>query len=325
MPVTTVMQTTEEDLRQKGLFGIPVDIRYDIYKLVLAPKRAAKWEPRGNLFPGDALPLNGHEAAALMGRKPAYIGLLQSCKQLHDEASSLLYNTVEMHLHKDRKPEQNLLKLGPRHLKYIKNITIEFRHHAHFDTITGNSETDEGTIGAWRAASILGFLRQAGATLYTVTLKAPWHYQDCKGSNGHVGCLSLEPLLRDPSIFLNVQNVVFPDYLALCPPRNSSEIPARPQRNRPLTQADKAEIVSRLGFQVEIVHPGNSFDRSIAPFSSGFFVIKNPRDVLREREDMLPITGQTEWMAKAQEYLALLECYRIADYSPMKSRVPGRE
>ncbi|ROW00422.1 hypothetical protein VPNG_07932 [Cytospora leucostoma] len=312
------MQTGEEAVHNGVLFRLPGNIRNDIYKLVLAPTRAARWEPRGNSFPGDALPLDRHEAAELMGWEPAYIGLLQSCKQLHDEASSLLYNTVEMHLHKDRKPEQNLLKLGTRHLKYIRNITIEFRHHADFGGPTEEYETNEGTIGAWRAATILGFLRQAGATLYTVTLKAPWHKKGCSGMYGHVGCPSLEPLLRDPSIFSRVQNVVFPDHLALCPPRNLSRIPARPLRNRPLTQANKAEIVSRLGFQVEVAQPGNSFDRSIAPFSGGFFVIKNPQDVFQERVDILPVTDQSEWMEKAQEYLAHLESYGIVDYSPIR-------
>lgn len=313
MPVTTRLQARRAaHALRRNLFRLPREIRDGIYKNVLAPRSAMTWNPRGNKFPGDAFPLHVKDAAALMRKKPAYISLLQSCKRIHDEAASLLYNTVEMDLRSDHEPEKALLKLGPRQLKHIKHITIEFRHCV--QSRSRWDETPKDTFGAWRAAEILRFLQRVGAMLYTVTLKAPWHHEDCTGSGEPThtgGCVSLQPLLRDPSIFSNVQSVIFPDYLALCPSRNCFH--GSPERNRPLTEAQKAEIVSRLRFQVEDSTSCTGFEPSFAPFPKGFFVLENPRALSGPEDTLLP-PCEGEWRDMVEEHLTQLIVYERLGY-----------
>jgi hypothetical protein len=251
-----------------------------------------------------------------MCKKPHYIGLLQSCKRAHDEVARLLYNTVEMELLANCEPEKALLKLGFRHLKYIKHIIIGFRHRVR--NITRWEEVIIDTLGAWRAAVILRFLQRAGVTLYTVTLKAPWHHKSCSRGGRettHTECVNLQPLLSNPSVFSNVQSIIFPDYLAICPSRNFYQ--ASPERNRPLTEAQKAEITSRLCFEVEGATASTVVERSSAPLPKGFFVIESPR-ALTGSEDTLPTPCEGEWRSMLQEHLAKLRSHGLSDYwSPL--------
>lgn len=322
MAVTTRLQARREArARRCSLFRLPREIRNGIYKHVLASRpwgRSNPWNPRGNMFPGDAFPLNANDATLLMCKKPAYIGLLQSCKRAHDEVARLLYNTVEMELLANCEPEKALLKLGFRHLKYIKHMTIGFHHRVR--NITRREEVIViDTLGAWRAAVILRFLQQAGVTLYTVTLKAPWHHKSCpRGGGGttHTDCVNLQPLLSDPSVFSNVQSIIFPDYLAICPWRNLYPYP--PERNRPLTEAQKAEITSRLCFEVEGAATPTVVERSSAPLRKGFFVIERPRALTESEDNTLPPACEGEWRNMLQEHLEKLRSHGISDYwSPL--------
>ncbi|ROV87342.1 hypothetical protein VMCG_10704 [Cytospora schulzeri] len=314
MPVTTRAQARREAhaARRRTLLRLPREIRNDIYKRVLAPRNASKWNPRGTSFPGDAFPLNANDAMLLMGKRPAYVGLLQSCRQVHEEAAGLLYHTVEMRLNTNREPEKALLTLGLRHLKYIKHMTIHFRYYVRRPDGWNGSLKD--SLGAWRAAEILRFLHRAGVMLHTLTLKAPWHQEGCTGSGNlaHARCVDLQPLLRDPFLFSNIQSVVFPDLLALCPSRNA--LYDAPERNRPLTEAQKAEIVERLRFQVEAVTDCATFKPTYAPFHKGFFVIVNPRALSIGLKGSVPPPCEGEWGDMVQEHLARLKTNGFLDY-----------
>lgn len=312
MAVITRSQAREEaNARRRNIFRLPREIRRVIYQYVLAPRGAVMWDPRGNTFPGDAFPLNANDVVTLMGTIPAYMGLLKTCKQIHYEVASLLYNTVEMDLRDDREPEKAALTLGLRHLRHIKHITIEFRHYAR--SMRTWQETNIGTLGSWRTAAILRLLQRAGATLHTVTLKAPWHHTNCPGRGRpvHMGCISLQPLLRDASIFSNVQTVIFPEYVSLCPSRNTFH--GTPQRNRPLNEAQKEEITKRLCFQAEGATDYVAFQRSAAFLPKGFFVVKNPGVSFGSENILLP-PCEGEWKELVQEHLAQLKSYGLSDY-----------
>ncbi|KUI54543.1 hypothetical protein VP1G_01957 [Cytospora mali] len=302
MPVTTHSQVC---LSSISLFRLPREVRASVFKFVLSSLRSTPWDPRGNKFPGDVFPLNKRDAGALMGCSPAYMGVLLSCKELHDEAASILYNTVEMDLLDNSEAEKAAFKIGPRNLKYIRHITIEFRHYA--GSKAAWHETPEGTLGAWRAAKFLRFLKLAGARLETVTLKAPWHQMECMGGEmfAHAGCISLEPLLKDPYLFSNVKNVIFPDFLALCPMRGNSFLNS-PQRNRPLSEEEQDEILSRLRLEREVLDPSKPFQLTAAPFPVGFFVTCNVQESVMS-EDTLYLPAEREWNNMVQEHMALLK------------------
>ncbi|KUI63532.1 hypothetical protein VM1G_10256 [Cytospora mali] len=302
MPVTTHSQVR---LSTISLFELPREVRARIFKFVLSSLRSTTWSPRGNKFPGDVFPLNKRHARALMGCSPAYMGLLLSCKELHDEAASILYSTVEMDLLGNSEAEKAAFKIGLHNLKYIRHITIEFRHYA--GTKAAWHETPEGTLGAWRVAKFLRFLQLAGVRLETVTLKAPWHRMDCMGGgmSAHAGCISLEPLLKDPYLFSNVENLLFPDFLVLCPMRGHNFLNT-PQRNRPLSEEEKDGILSRLRLEREVIDPSKPFQRTAAPFPNGFFVACNERESVL-LEDTLCLPAEREWNNMVQEHMALLK------------------
>lgn len=263
------------------------------------------------MFPGDSLPFDSSDVMLLMGKTPAYLGLLQTCRHIHHEVAGLLFNTVEMDLRGEISPEKALQQIGLRHVRYIKHITIQFQEYLEEKDVTFNV-IRIATLGSWRVAAILRLLQRAGATLHTVTLKAPWHRRGCSDSGdlAHIACINMEPLLRDASIFSNVQTVLFPEYVALCPPRNRCHL--RPVRNRPLTDVQKEEIIKRLHFQAEGATAVTSFgQRTAAPFPKGFFVIENPR-VSFGSEDTLPPPCEVEWRDMFQEQMAQLKSFGLS-------------
>lgn len=315
MPVATRSQAQQSVRRgRREILRLPCEIRNTIYQYVLAPAGAGARNPRGNLFPGDALPLDAHDTLRTWDEVPAYMGLLQTCKQVHCEMASLLYNTIEMDLHEDRGPERALLGLGLQNLRLIKHITIQFRQNIRGAGRHQGQEID--TMGPWRAAAILRLLWRAGATLYTVTLKAPWHHMDCTASTAvpHRGCMSLQPLLRDPAIFSNIQTVIFPEFLALCPPRQPlGSRYFQTVRNRPLTEAQKGEITKRMGFQAERATSSARFQRSVGFLPKGFFIVVNPEDPFGSNDAMQHIC-EGEWDDLVYEHLAQLKSYGIRKY-----------